>query len=60
MAHGLRVRSAHTIPSLKAIDDQVPFRFTGTIAKLTIKVGPNQLTEADHQAMQEALARAKD
>jgi hypothetical protein len=27
-------------------DYQVPFHFTGNIAKLTIKVGPDQLTEA--------------
>ncbi len=27
-------------------DYQVPFRFTGKLAKLTIKVGPEQLAEA--------------
>ena len=41
-------------------DYQVPFRFTGTLAKLTIKLGPDQLAEADRQTMQEALARARD
>jgi arylsulfatase A-like enzyme len=41
-------------------DYQVPFAFTGTLAKLTIKVGPEQLAEADHQVIQEALARARD
>jgi arylsulfatase len=41
-------------------DYQVPFRFTGTLAKLTIKLGPEQLAEADRKVMQEALARARD
>jgi hypothetical protein len=41
-------------------DYQVPFAFTGTLTKLTIKVGPEQLAEADHHAIQEALARARD
>ena len=41
-------------------DYQVPFRFTGKLAKLTIRVGPEQLAEADRQVMEEALRRAKD
>jgi arylsulfatase A-like enzyme len=41
-------------------DYQVPFRFTGKLAKLTFKLGPVQLTSDDHQAIQHALARAKD
>jgi arylsulfatase len=41
-------------------DYQVPFRFTGKIAKLTIKLGPSQLTEADNKAKQDAINRAKD
>jgi arylsulfatase A-like enzyme len=41
-------------------DYQVPFRFNGTIAKLTFKLGPEQLTEADRKVMQERIARAKD
>ncbi len=41
-------------------DYQVPFRFTGTIAKLTYKLGPVQLADADHAAAQERLARARD
>ena len=41
-------------------DYQVPFAFTGTLTKLTIKVGPEQLAEADHRGIQEALARARD
>jgi hypothetical protein len=41
-------------------DYQVPFRFTGKIATLTFKLGPVQLTRADHQVIQQGLARAKD
>jgi arylsulfatase len=41
-------------------DYQVPFRFTGKIAKLTIKLGPSQLMEADEKAKQDAINRAKD
>jgi arylsulfatase len=41
-------------------DYQVPFRFTGKLAKLTFKLGPEQLTMADRQAVQQALATAHD
>ena len=41
-------------------DYQVPFRFTGKVARLTIKLGPDQLVEDDHKLMQQALARAND
>ena len=41
-------------------DYQVPFRFTGKLAKLTFKLGPTQLTSADHAIIQEALAHAHD
>jgi arylsulfatase len=41
-------------------DYQVPFRFTGKIAKLTFKLAPTQLTSDDHQVIQHALAKAKD
>jgi arylsulfatase len=41
-------------------DYQVPFRFTGKLAKLTIKLGPEQLTAADRKVMHEHLVRAKD
>ena len=30
-------------------DYQVPFRFTGKIDKLTVKLGPEQLSAAQHQ-----------
>jgi arylsulfatase A-like enzyme len=66
----------HTIPLLMSIDEtfdvgldtrtpvddsyQTPFRFTGTIKKLTFNLGPEQLTAADRKAAAEALARAHD
>jgi hypothetical protein len=55
----------YTMPVKNAIgrtltDYQVPFRFTGTIAKLTFKLGKEQLTEAEHKEMHQALLRAKD
>ena len=34
------------------LDYKVPFRFNGTIDKLTFKLGPTQLAEADHMKMQ--------
>jgi arylsulfatase len=38
----------------------VPFRFTGTINKLTYNLGPEQLSAEDKKAAVEVLARAKD
>jgi len=67
---------AHTIPLLMTIDEtldigsdtrtgvddsyQLPFRFTGTINKVTFKLGPSQLSAEDQRAAAEALARAHD
>ena len=67
---------AHTIPLLMTIDEtfdigvdtrtavddsyELPFRFTGTIDKLTFKLGPSQMTAADQKAAAEAVARARD
>ena len=42
------------------LDYKVPFRFNGTIDKLTFKLGPTQLAEADHMKMQYAMAVAND
>jgi arylsulfatase A-like enzyme len=45
------------------VDDneyRVPFHFTGNIDKLTYKLGPSQLSEADKAAAAEMLARAHD
>ncbi|HSQ99744.1 MAG TPA: arylsulfatase [Sphingomicrobium sp.] len=66
----------HTIPFLMALDEsfdigmdtrtpvdesyKLPFKFTGTINALTYKLGPEQLTEADREAMQQAVAAARD
>ena len=71
-----RKKIPHTIPLMMAIDEtfdvgsdtrtpvnndyQVPFRFTGTIDKLTFNLGPEQLTDADRKAIAEKLARARD
>ncbi len=41
-------------------DYQVPFRFTGTINKLTFNLGPQQLTTQEREEMQETVARARD
>jgi hypothetical protein len=41
-------------------DYQVPFRFTGKLAKVTFKLGPTQLTSEDHRTIQHALAKARD
>jgi arylsulfatase A-like enzyme len=41
-------------------DYQLPFKFTGQIAKVTFKLGPEQLTSDDRKVIQQALARARD
>jgi arylsulfatase len=41
-------------------DYQPPFRFTGKIAKLTIKLGRQQLTEEDRGIMHEHIVHAED
>jgi hypothetical protein len=66
----------HTIPSLMSIDEtfdigsdtrtglddsyKLPFQFTGTIDKLTFKLGPTQMTAAEQRAMEERLALVTD
>jgi arylsulfatase len=71
-----RQKIEHTIPFLMAIDEsfdigsdtrtgvddsyKLPFRFTGTINKLTYKLGREQVTAEERDAMQKALARARD
>src|SRR4030095_11980863 len=66
----------HTIPLLMAIDEtldigidtrtpvddsyKLPFRFTGAINKVTYKLGREQMTAAEREAVQKALARARD
>jgi hypothetical protein len=41
-------------------DYQVPFRFTGKIAKLTIKLGQEQLADAERKTMIEHVRRTTD
>ena len=41
-------------------DYKVPFPFTGTIDKLTFKLGPSQLAEADKEKAARAIAIAHD
>jgi arylsulfatase A-like enzyme len=66
----------HTIPFLMSLDETfdigldtrtpvdesytLPFRFTGTIDKLTYNIKPEQLTAAHKEAMQQAVAAARD
>ena len=44
------------------VDDsyQLPFRFTGTIDKLTFKLGPSQMTAEEQHAAAEAIKKATD
>jgi arylsulfatase len=42
------------------LDYQVPFRFNGKINKLTLNVGPSQLTEVEQKNVEKAAAKAKD
>jgi arylsulfatase len=41
-------------------DYKPPFRFTGKLYKLTIKLGPNQMMAEDQKAKAEAIARVND
>ena len=66
----------HTIPAIMAMDEtfdvgvdtrtsvdfsyEVPFRFNGTIDKLTFNLGPRQWSELDRQTVEEMVARARD
>ena len=38
----------------------VPFKFTGTINKLTVNLGPQQLTAEEREEMQKTVAKARD
>jgi arylsulfatase len=66
----------HTIPFLMALDEsmdigmdtrtgvdesyKLPFKFTGTINKVTYHIGPEQLTAVDREKMAKKLATAHD
>ena len=71
-----KLKMEHTIPFLMALDEsfdigmdtrtpvdesyKLPFRFTGTIDKLTYKIGPEQLTAENRETLKRALAQAHD
>jgi arylsulfatase len=71
-----RQKMEHTIPFLMALDEsldigldtrtpvdesyKLPFKFNGTINKVTYKLGPEQLTAQDRETMQRAVAAARD
>ena len=45
------------------VDDfeyRVLFQFTGTIDKLTYKIGPEQMSAEEHRAAAEMIAKARD
>ena len=64
----------HTIPLLMSVDEtfdvgadtrtgvddsyELPFRFTGTIDKLTFKLGPSQIADSDKPAVDEGMKKA--
>ena len=66
----------HTIPAVMTMDEtfdvgvdtrtpvdftyEVPFRFNGTIDKLTFNLGPRQWSELDRKTIEEMVARARD
>jgi hypothetical protein len=49
-----------TRTSVNETDYKVPFAFNGKIDKLTVNLGPPQLTQEDQRKLQEAVARAHD
>ena len=49
-----------TRTSINEKDYQVPFPFNGKIDKLTIKLGPEQLTAKDKKDKEDAIKRSKD
>jgi hypothetical protein len=49
-----------TRTSVAEKDYQVPFRFTGKLDKLTVKIGPVQLTSDEHQVIRHARAGANN
>jgi hypothetical protein len=47
----------------RGVDDKdykLPFRFTGKLDKLTIKLGPSQMVAEDQKAKAETMARVND
>ena len=66
----------HTIPAIMTMDEtfdvgvdtrtsvdfsyEVPFRFSGSIDKLTFNLGPRQWSELDRKTVEQMVARARD
>ncbi len=71
-----RKKIEHTIPLAMTIDEtfdvgmdtgsgvndsyELPFKFTGTIDKLTVKIGPSQMLPADQKAVDEMKKRVSN
>jgi len=71
-----RQKMEHTIPFLMSLDEsldigmdtrtpvddsyKLPFKFSGTINKVTYKIGHERLTAQDREIMQRAIAAARD
>ena len=71
-----RQKMEHAIPFLMSLDEsfdigldtrtgvnegyKLPFRFTGTIGKVTFKIGREQVAAEDRERMNRALAIAHD
>src|SRR2546430_8795753 len=71
-----RKKIPHTIPIIMSIDESfdigsdtrtgvddsytLPFKFTGTIDKLTFKLGPSQMTAEERKAAEERIAQANN
>jgi arylsulfatase len=51
---------ADTRTSVNDKDYQVPFRFNGTIGKVTVELGSARLADADRKAIGQAVAKARD
>ena len=51
---------ADTRTSVNERDYQVPFAFNGKINKLTVNLGPSQLTAEDESKVRDAVAKARD
>ena len=49
-----------TRTSVNERDYQVPFAFNGKINRLTVTLGPSQLTEEGQRKLREAVAKARD
>ena len=56
----MRASTSEAIPVRGLTTAKLPFHFTGTIDKLTYKLGPNQMTAEEQKAAANAVAKATD